>query len=391
MKQFLLLLLGLLLVINLEAQDAGIAFSNTDWEKTLELAKEQKKLIFVDAYTTWCGPCKWMAANVFPQEEVGKLFNESFINVKIDMEKGEGILFAKAYDVYAYPTYLVINTRGDMVHQGLGRLTTEEFIDFGEAATDPDRQVGTLMSMYEEGERDPEFLRKFALALSEIRNKDASEVASQYMATQKDWKTEENMDFVLNTAPGDMDSELYKFVKSNREAYYQSGNKSQANYLLSSGIRRQLYKEKDFDKQRVAAIYKEVFGADGAKMGDDFWLQHLSRKAKEPQHVDAYLTAAVEFMDTYKIKDWQQLNSIAWRFYELTDDQKMLLKAKSWSEQSVKIKPSYYNHDTLASICFKLQEKELAAKHARLAIEFATADGMEAKETKELLDKINAL
>ncbi|GAH00631.1 unnamed protein product, partial [marine sediment metagenome] len=68
----------------------GINFNVHSFEEAIKTAKAENKLIFVDAYTTWCGPCKWMSKNVFTEGKVGDYFNESFVNVKIDMEKGEG-------------------------------------------------------------------------------------------------------------------------------------------------------------------------------------------------------------------------------------------------------------------------------------------------------------
>jgi uncharacterized protein YyaL (SSP411 family) len=58
-------------------------------------AKKENKLIFVDAYASWCGPCKLMVKNIFPLKTVGDYYNSHFINAKIDMEKGEGIELAK--------------------------------------------------------------------------------------------------------------------------------------------------------------------------------------------------------------------------------------------------------------------------------------------------------
>ncbi len=36
------------------------------WKEIQAKAKAENKYIFMDAFTTWCGPCKYMAANIFP-------------------------------------------------------------------------------------------------------------------------------------------------------------------------------------------------------------------------------------------------------------------------------------------------------------------------------------
>ena len=53
----------------------GIQFDKGDWQEILAKAKEEDKLIFVDAYAAWCGPCKKMARDVFTKPEVGEFFN----------------------------------------------------------------------------------------------------------------------------------------------------------------------------------------------------------------------------------------------------------------------------------------------------------------------------
>src|SRR5690349_17427908 len=86
-------------LISGSARTQGIEFFHGTWEEALLKAKEEDKIIFVDAFTTWCGPCKNMAANTFPDPEVGKLFNQNFISMKIDMEKEMGLEFRKKFDV----------------------------------------------------------------------------------------------------------------------------------------------------------------------------------------------------------------------------------------------------------------------------------------------------
>ena len=84
----------------------GIKFEDTNFSTILAKAKKENKLIFVDSYASWCGPCKLMVKNVFPQKAVGDYYNSHFVNAKIDMEKGEGIDLAHKYNVIVFPTYL---------------------------------------------------------------------------------------------------------------------------------------------------------------------------------------------------------------------------------------------------------------------------------------------
>jgi len=113
------------------AENTGIQFKNISFEEALKEAKATNKLIFVDAYAVWCGPCKWMAANVFTEDVVGDFFNENFINLKIDMEKGEGPALASKYQVRAYPTLFFIDGNGKVVKKVLGAQPTEKLMEIG--------------------------------------------------------------------------------------------------------------------------------------------------------------------------------------------------------------------------------------------------------------------
>jgi len=106
----------------------GINFEDISFEEALKKAKKQKKLIFVDAYAVWCGPCKWMDANTFREKEVGDAFNSEFINLKIDMEKGEGPELARKYNVRAYPTLLLIDGDGKVVKRIVGMQKKDQLL-----------------------------------------------------------------------------------------------------------------------------------------------------------------------------------------------------------------------------------------------------------------------
>lgn len=111
--------------------ETGIRFKSMTLEKAKQVAKETDKLVFIDAYTTWCGPCKRMAATSFMEEEVGEIFNDRFVNIKIEMEKdADGPEVARLYKVRAYPTLLVINSDGKLIKQSVGFMTADQLIAF---------------------------------------------------------------------------------------------------------------------------------------------------------------------------------------------------------------------------------------------------------------------
>jgi thioredoxin 1 len=108
---------------------SGIKFEHMTVDKALSKAKSSGKLIFIDVHTTWCGPCKEMARTTFQSEEVGKVFNKKFINLKIDAENdADGASVSKAYSVNAYPTLLFINADGKLVKKLVGKQSEEKLL-----------------------------------------------------------------------------------------------------------------------------------------------------------------------------------------------------------------------------------------------------------------------
>lgn len=112
--------------------EPGIRFIEADWNKALAEAKKQKKLIFLDAYASWCGPCKLLKKNTFPDKAAGDFFNANYINVAIDMEKGEGPALSEKYGVNAYPTLIITDADGAILTYTKGYLSPGQLIDFGE-------------------------------------------------------------------------------------------------------------------------------------------------------------------------------------------------------------------------------------------------------------------
>lgn len=160
MKKIVLISIMVLLADTLFAQQ-GIKFYNGTWKDALTKAEKGNKLIFIDVSTSWCGPCKKMAAEVFTQKKVGEVFNGSFVNYHIDAEKGEGIKIAKEFGVQAFPTYLFVNGTGKLIYRSVGYMEADKFLgkasDAIKEKNDP-KPFAQWENEYNAGDRKKEFL-----------------------------------------------------------------------------------------------------------------------------------------------------------------------------------------------------------------------------------------
>ena len=142
------------------AVSGGIVFSHDAWADILKKAKAENKMIFMDCYTVWCGPCKQLARTVFKDPQVGTLMNDKFINVKVDMEKGEGIDLKNRFDVKAFPTLLFFSPSGEVEHRIVGSVPSAEFIREANVALSG-KGLNAYLKKYRAGVRDTAFLREY--------------------------------------------------------------------------------------------------------------------------------------------------------------------------------------------------------------------------------------
>lgn len=214
MKSFSLFVFACLASVSLIGQ--GIEFFHGTWEEALAKAKTEEKIIFVDAYAAWCGPCKRMAAQVFPQKEVGDFFNSRFVNMKLDYEKPEANTFRQNYSVSAFPTLFFIDFDGKIVHKAVGGQQADGLIKLGEFALSKVDRSGNFEEAYNNGDRSPELVYKYLKALNQA-GKPVNKIANDYLATQKDLTSKENLKIIYE-GTGDADSKVFDlFVKYLKE------------------------------------------------------------------------------------------------------------------------------------------------------------------------------
>ena len=105
----------------------GTQFFKGTFAQALAKAKQENKKLMVDCYTLWCGPCRMMATQVFPNENLGKFMNENFVCLQLDMEHGEGPERNKTFKVKAYPTFIFFDADGKELSRFEGMAMQDEF------------------------------------------------------------------------------------------------------------------------------------------------------------------------------------------------------------------------------------------------------------------------
>lgn len=367
----------------------GIKFEDTNFSTILAKAKKENKLIFVDAYASWCGPCKLMVKNVFPQKAVGDYYNSHFVNAKIDMEKGEGVDLAKKYNVKAFPTYLFIDGNGEVVHRTLGYVEENDFIQFAKDASDPGKRLGTLKQKFEAGEKDPEFLKN--LAGLTIYND--AEFAGRVMERYFNGKTELDKEDIQMLLSGTQsaDSPMYKIFQARK-----------------ADITKILPAERydAFDKNiKLNTIVKKSYNADTKSWNDTYFMAEAQKfmtkdeamkillrakagRALKDKDISTYEKLTMDLYRDPSAASSEELNAVAWNFFENVTHKESLEKAVTWAQESVKKNENSANTDTLANLYNKIGDKKNAKIWAEKAIQLAKNSGEDASDTEKLLKSL---
>lgn len=163
-KKTIIAALALLLALPGMAQTN---FRPITYDEAIAAAKAEGKLVFMDFYTDWCGPCKRMMNDVFPQPSVGDYMNGKFVCIKLNAEK-EGKELAVLYGVKAYPTFVGIDTSKKVLFTKVGGATADAFVADIDRLLDPDRTPERMEARYEKGERTPALISSYASYLTNI-------------------------------------------------------------------------------------------------------------------------------------------------------------------------------------------------------------------------------
>lgn len=387
MKQFIIFLFSISF-LNLQAQ--GIAFFKGTFAEAQAEAKAEGKIIFMDAYAEWCGPCKRMARDVFPTKAAGDFFNENFINVKMDMEKGEGRALAQKYGVRSYPTLLFLDYTGAVVYETKGaRRDAKGLIQVGEQALKPSKiSLNLLQNKWKKGERDAPFLKEYISVLSAFKE-DNTDALSAYLKTlsEEDKKEESIVRFIFkntNTAlsPG------MKFIKANKSLIKANLGEEAFNRKINSIVNESVSeaaKTKNLALLNEAKDLLSTFKPEAYKKQQNFIDLKYFATVKD---WNAYDKAVTKYLKKYEKRNDVAYNKVAWNYYMNINDTKKLAKAEKWMQAAVKTNNSYQNNLTQAYLLYKMKRFSEAQDAVEYALILSKAGTKQTKNAEILKAKI---
>lgn len=368
MKAILLSVLGIIASIAATAQDRSINFEQSTWAEIKAKAAKEKKAIFLDAYTSWCGPCKKLAKEVFTNNEVADYFNAQFINASIDMEKGEGPKLARQYSINAYPTLLFVDAEGKLISQAVGALDVNTFLDFGKKSV-AGESLESLMSKYKKGDRSVAFMKKFMTRMEGLRE-NTGVIMEEYFTKvpQSQWQSGDNWYFINRYIKSDK-SPVFRYVLQNRKAYEKKFSAGPVSDYFVEVYKRSI--------QRVA---NGAFPAEDLKeLEDSFRKMNFAGAGKLVLECDAAIAGISGDMKAYA-----DVMEVIFTKYPEKDSDSRIYSVGSFCYKILNSSSDPYvlqKATKLAEMSMQVQDPEFMDVYARLLVETGNFDkGIEVEE-----------
>ncbi len=242
----LVFILNLMMSLSAQTVSKGISFiQEHSLQTALDNAKAQNKLVFVDCYTTWCGPCKMLSTNTFPDSTLGAFFNDKFVSVKLDMEQPENRPVGTKYGVKAYPTMLFLMPEGDVAHKAIGYMAAPELLEIAKTALNPEKNLYSVSSKIASGRYTANDIKAYLLADNYAA--DAQPLLQKYLSLQKPEVlfTEGDLKFISRVSGYTWADSTLSFLWTNRDNYEKSAGKDKFYTIFKNALKQKVSMSRD--------------------------------------------------------------------------------------------------------------------------------------------------
>ncbi len=378
-------ILGLLLPFTVAAQEKGIHFEHAlSWGDVKAKAKAENKYIFMDCFTTWCGPCKYMSTVIFPQGEAGDFFNDKFVNIEVQLDTtakdndqvkrwyADAHTIMTQYAINAFPTYLIFAPDGRVLHRIVGGSNTAKtFIDEVQQAFDTTKQYYTRLHQFENGRRDSSFLYQLAIQVYDAYDMPTGKkIMKAFLAGQPNLFTPAALKLITTYTTRSTDEYFGFLAEHAPEINHVMGagkaeNKVRSIYLNEGnrlGWGKSVPDWGDVQKKIAAKLPGEA-----AEITMRIKINYFNTKRDWPN----FEKAIVAYMKQYShLMNDGELNSLAWNVFEHCSDMTCVAQILDWSKQLKDAKePAFL--DTYANLLYKLGKKDAAIALEQKALDLS--------------------
>lgn len=246
--------------LSLTTVGQGVYFENLSWEQAQLKSEETGQMIFVDVYTDWCVPCKWMNKNVFANYSTGSHHNSSFINIKLNAEQGKGILFSKKFNVESYPTFLFFDAQGKEIHRLVGKMELMEFLEESKLASNSGTSQFGMNQLFDQGQRGHSFLNTFLKSLNRGELPNGKVIDALWQQNGYSLSSKAGAEFVYNNL-NDLNSDLFLKAVQNRYSLENIFSKAIVDDKFDRIIKRSIEsatKQIDSDPSALATVQSRI-------------------------------------------------------------------------------------------------------------------------------------
>ncbi len=364
----------LIVLFSMSVMAQGVSFKKINLAEALFLAKKENKKILIDFYTDWCGPCKWMDKNVFTDDSLAATVAKSFIPVKADGED-KNLDINKQFKISAFPTFLFLNQKGEILYKFVGKRTKEAFTEELLHALNPELQICTFQNKYNAGKRDSAFLFKYGNLLKK-QHMPVRKISAEYleMIGEENWAKTENINFLLSTQKL-YDSPYFKYIVNNKSDLEEIVDKKALDKYIFSSMYNATYLisgNTDFkQKKHLIADLKKFLPEEKSKYFISKFKETFAYNQKDKTNI------RIKFSKLHykKYPNANEMNAVAWNLYKKGENKRMLKYGLELVNESISLSKEVSANflDTKARILFKLERNEKALLTAIEAAELAKA------------------
>lgn len=156
-------------------------------------ASDQMRMLFVDVYADWCGPCKMMDSEVFANPAVSEYMDAHYLGIKVDGESDYGRIYAMEQGLEGYPSMFVFGDEGERLSKIVGFTPADELLTSLRSIKDGFGQIKTYRALYQSGKLEAEGFADYIMVLRDMGNQEeADRLSEEYVEKVKGEKLADN-------------------------------------------------------------------------------------------------------------------------------------------------------------------------------------------------------